>query len=205
MKLEAIEAEEHLIFASIQEHEGKVHEKRLTAWKNLLPIEERLTLKVGVPVLFTVNKWGKYANGERGIVHRIEEDHIIVEKENEFVRVERHDFDLLDMQSDKDGKIKAVSLATLSQFPLKLAYAVTIHKSQGMSIDHLICNVDNIFAPSQFYVAISRAINPKNLKLEFNRGDLSQYLHRLINVDARVISYYHQLETGYVTNEELPF
>ncbi|HHH19934.1 MAG TPA: PIF1 helicase [Campylobacterales bacterium] len=205
MKLEAIEAEEHLIFASLEEHEGKVHEKRLSSWKNLLPIEEQLTLKVGVPVLFTINKWGKYANGERGIVQRIEEEYIIVEKANEYVRVERHDFDLLEMQSDDKGKVKAVALATLSQFPLKLAYAITIHKSQGMSIDHLICNVDNIFAPSQFYVAISRAIDPKHLKLEFHRGDLTQYLSRIVTVDPRVTGYYHRLETGYVTNEELPF
>ena len=109
------------------------------------------------------------------------------------------------MKSDDKGKITSVALATLSQFPLKLAYAITIHKSQGMSIDNLICNVDNIFAPSQFYVAISRATNPQHLKLEFNRGDLSQYIYRIINVDSRVIDYYHHLASKYVTNEELPF
>lgn len=205
MKLEAIEAEEHHIYATVEMHQKKIHEKRLASWKNLLPIEEQLTLKVGVPILFTINKWGKYANGERGIIQRIEADYIIVEKANEYVRVERHDFDLLDMKSDESGKIKSVSLATLSQFPLKLAYAITIHKSQGMSIDNLICNVDNIFAPSQFYVAISRAINPHHLKLEFNRGDLNQYIRRIITVDPRVTGYYHRLETGYITNEEIPF
>jgi len=204
-KLDAIDAEEHLLFATFEEHQGRVHEKRLASWKNMLPIEEQLTLKVGVPVLFTINKWGKYANGERGIVNKIEEDYIIVEKENIFVRVERHDFELLEMKSDNKGKIKSVKLATLSQFPLKLAYAVTIHKSQGMSIDNLVCNVDNIFAPSQFYVAISRAINPKNLRLDFNRGDLSRYLNGIIRVDMRVIEYYNKLGEAYVTNEELPF
>ncbi|MBU1667849.1 AAA family ATPase [bacterium] len=204
-KLDAVEADEHLLFASLTEHQGKVHEKRLNSWKTMLPVEEQLTLKVGVPVLFTINKWGKYANGERGIIQRIEEDYIIVEKEEEFVRVERHDFDLLEMQSDNKGKINSIKLATLSQFPLKLAYAVTIHKSQGMSIDNLVCNVDNIFAPSQFYVAISRAINPKHLQLDFNRGDLSTYLKRIIKVDMRVVEYYTQLGTSYETNEELPF
>ena len=204
-KLNAVDADEHLLFASIEEHEGKVHEKRLSSWKNMLPVEEQLTLKVGVPVLFTINKWGKYANGERGIIQRIEEEYIIVEKEEECVRVERHDFDLLEMQSDNKGKINSIKLATLSQFPLKLAYAVTIHKSQGMSIDNLVCNVDNIFAPSQFYVAISRAINPKHLRLDFNRGNLSAYLQRMINVDRRVVEYYAQLGNSYETNEELPF
>lgn len=204
-KLDAVDADEHLLFATVEEHQGKVHEKRLSSWKKMLPVEEQLTLKVGVPVLFTINKWGKYANGERGVVQRIEEDYIIVEKEEIFVRVERHDFDLLEMQSDKKGKVKSITLATLSQFPLKLAYAVTIHKSQGMSIDNLVCNVDNIFAPSQFYVAISRAIDPQKLRIDFNRGDLWNYLKRMIQVDNRVVAYYAQLGESYETNEELPF
>jgi len=204
-KLAAVEAEEHLLFASFEEHQGKIHEKRLASWKNILPVEEQLLLKIGVPVLFTINKWGKYANGERGIIQRIEEDYIIVEKEEIFVRVERHDFDLLEMKSNDKGKVTSTKVATLSQFPLKLAYAVTIHKSQGMSIDNLVCNVDNIFAPSQFYVAISRAIDPKNLRLDFNRGNLANYLQGVIKVDQRVVNYYTQLGESYVTNEELPF
>jgi ATP-dependent exoDNAse (exonuclease V) alpha subunit len=204
-KLAAVEADEHLLFATFEEHQGKVHEKRLASWKNMLPVEEQLLLKVGVPVLFTINKWGKYANGERGIINKIEEDYIIVEKEEIFVRVERHDFDLLEMKSDDKGKIESIKVATISQFPLKLAYAVTIHKSQGMSIDNLVCNVDNIFAPSQFYVAISRAINPKNLRLDFNKGNLMGYVQRMVKVDMRVVEYYRQLGESYVTNEELPF
>jgi len=204
-KLAAIEAQEHLLVATFEEHQGRVHEKRLATWKNILPVEEQLILKVGVPVLFTINKWGKYANGERGIVNRIEEDYIIVEKEDNYVRVERHEFDMLEMKSDDKGKIESIKVATLSQFPLKVAYAVTIHKSQGMSIDNLVCNVDNIFAPSQFYVAISRAINPKHLQLEFNQGNLANYLKRVIRVDQRVVRYYSQLGEEYLTNEELPF
>ena len=205
VKLEAVEQKEHILYAQIEKHIGTLHEKRLATWKNMLPVEEQLILKIGVPVLFTINKWGKYANGERGIVQKIEDDHIIVEKNNEYIRVERHNFDLLEMKSDKDGKINHITLATLSQFPIKLAYAITIHKSQGMSIDNLICNVDNIFAPSQFYVAISRAINPKNLKLEFGRGELRGYLNKMVKVDPRVTAYYRQLNHSYLTTEELPF
>ncbi len=192
-KINELETEETILFANIEMF-GKVHEKKLAGWKNMLPITEQLTLKEGVPILFTVNKWGKFVNGERGILRKIEDDHLIVEKDDEYVRVERHEFDLLDMAVKDDGTIETISLATLSQFPLKLAYAVTIHKSQGMSIDNLVCNVDNIFAPSQFYVAISRAIDPKNLKLDFNKGDLTQYLNRVIHVDNRVVEYYKGIE-----------
>jgi len=193
-KLNELDTEETILFANIEEF-GKVNEKKLANWKNMLPITEHLTLKEGVPILFTVNKWGKFVNGERGILKKIEENHLIVEKKDEFIRVERHDFDLLDMLVKDDGSIESMTLATLSQFPLKLAYAVTIHKSQGMSINNLVCNVDNIFAPSQFYVAISRAVNPKNLKIDFNKGDLTQYLRRVVNVDDRVVEYYRQLPT----------
>ena len=194
-KINELDTEETILFANIEMF-GSVHEKKLAGWKNMLPISEHLTLKEGVPILFTVNKWGKFVNGERGILRKIEEDHLIVEKEDEFVRVERHEFDLVDMLVKEDGTVETMSLATLSQFPLKLAYAVTIHKSQGMSIDNLVCNVDNIFAPSQFYVAISRAINPKHLKIDFNKGDLTQYLQRVINVDKRVVVYYQSLATS---------
>ena len=194
-KINELDTEETILFANVEMF-GSVHEKKLSGWKNMLPISEQLTLKEGVPILFTVNKWGKFVNGERGILRKIEEDHLIVEKDEEYVRVERHEFDLVDMLVKEDGTVETMSLATLSQFPLKLAYAVTIHKSQGMSIDNLVCNVDNIFAPSQFYVAISRAVNPKNLKLDFNKGDLTQYLHRVINVDQRVVEYYTKINNS---------
>ena len=193
-KLNELDTEETILFSNIK-LEGAVNEKRLQSWKNMLPISEQLTLKEGVPVLFTVNKWGKFVNGERGVLQTIEDYYLIVEKEGEYVRVERHDFDLLDMKVKEDGTVETMSLATLSQFPLKLAYAVTIHKSQGMSIDNLVCNVDNIFAPSQFYVAISRAINPKNLRIDFNKGDLTQYLRKVIHVDKRVVDYYKTLKS----------
>ncbi|MDY0403487.1 DEAD/DEAH box helicase [Sulfurovum sp.] len=193
-KINELESEETILFADVEMH-GKIHEKRLTSWKSMLPISEQLTLKEGAPVLFTVNKWGKFVNGERGILRKIEEDYLIVEKEEEYVRVERHVFDLLDMLVHDDGSVESMSLATLSQYPLKLAYAVTIHKSQGMSIDNLVCNVDNIFAPSQFYVAISRAVDPKHLRIDFNRGDLTQYLRRVLHVDQRVVEYYDNVGT----------
>jgi ATP-dependent exoDNAse (exonuclease V) alpha subunit len=195
-KINELDTEETILFANVELF-GAVHEKKLTGWKAMLPVSEQLTLKEGVPVLFTVNKWSRFVNGERGLLHKIEDDYLIVEKENEFVRVERHGFDLLDMAVGDDGKVETMSLATLSQFPLKLAYAVTIHKSQGMSIDNLVCNIDNIFAPSQFYVAISRAVDPKKLKLEFNKGDLTQYLKRVIRVDERVVAYYESLHQAH--------
>ena len=194
-KLNALPGEETIMVAQ-QEMFTSVHPKRLETWKRMLPISEQLTLKVGAPVLFTVNKWGSFVNGERGILRAIEAHHLLVEKENELVRVEQHAFDLFEMVVGSNGKIEQLTLATLHQFPIKLAYAVTIHKSQGMSIDHLVCNVDHIFAPSQFYVAISRATDPRQLKIEYNRGHLLHYLHRMIRIDERVRVFYQNDKTN---------
>jgi len=191
--LDRLEGEEYLFFAEL-EKEKALHEKRLESWKKMLPVQEQLRLKVGAPVLFTVNRWGRYVNGERGILRGVEEEFLIVEKENEFVRVEPHEFVLGEPTLDSEGRVEMRPLATLKQFPLKPAYAVTIHKSQGMSIDRLVCNVDTLFVPSQFYVAISRATDPKGLKIDFNRGDLERYLERAIRVDERVERFYASLE-----------
>jgi len=192
MRLDELTSEETILFANIKNH-AKLDAKRIDKWANLLPVNVQLTIKVDAPVLFTVNKWGKFVNGDRGIVTAIEEDAIFVRKEGDIIRVERHDFELLELDIHDDGKLETKASATLSQFPLKLAYGVTIHKSQGMSIHNLVCNVDHIFAPSQFYVAISRAMDPKNLKIDLSRNNIESYLQRVIRVDSRVVAYYQQL------------
>jgi ATP-dependent exoDNAse (exonuclease V) alpha subunit len=194
--LDRLEGEEYLFFAEL-EKEKALHPKRLESWQKMLPVQEQLRLKVGAPVLFTVNKWGRYVNGERGILHSVEEEFLVVDKGEEFVRVEPHEFVLGEPELDSDGRVELRPLATLKQFPLKPAYAVTIHKSQGMSIDRLVCNVDTLFAPSQFYVAISRATDPRGLKIDFNRGDFGRYLERVIRVDERVNEFYAGLASKY--------
>jgi len=192
-KLNELDAEETILFANTR-ISSTVHPKRVESWKKLLPIMDMLVLKVGVPILFTINRWEDFVNGERGTLLYIESDYLVIKKSNgEIIKVERYDFELFDMQVNSNGDVDNVSLATVSQFPVKLAYAVTIHKSQGMSIDNLVCNVDNIFAPSQFYVAISRAINPRTLKIDFNRGNFRNYLQNIIRVDNRVVEYYREI------------
>ena len=59
-----------------------------------------------------------------------------------------------------------------------------------MSIDELVCNVEHIFATSQFYVALSRSSNPKALKIEFNRPYFDRYLEQAIRVSKNVKSFY---------------
>ena len=99
------------------------------------------------------------------------------------------------VEINTDGlEINTQVVATLSQFAVKPAYAVTIHKSQGMGIENLICNIDAIFAPSQFYVAISRAITPENLFIEFGGVDFRAYLERVVRVDRRVTEWENSIK-----------
>jgi ATP-dependent exoDNAse (exonuclease V) alpha subunit len=180
--------------AIINIKDKSVHEGRINSWKKSLPIMEKLTLKEGIPIIFTTNKWGAYHNGERAIVEHIDEDSIVVEKDGKLLKVERYDYELSRTIMGGDDKVETDVICTLSQFPIRLAYAITIHKSQGMSLDDLICNVDNIFADSQFYVALSRAIDPNRLKIEYTKGDFVAYLHRVVRVSDRVKSFYSDLK-----------
>jgi len=118
-----------------------------------------LELKVGAPVLFLRNNYEKmYINGERGKVVKIEGNEIVVEKrDGDIVEVIPETWEL----KDADQMVRA----SLRQFPLKLAWAMTIHKSQGMTLDRLECNVAECFAPGQTYVALSRAKTIEGLAL----------------------------------------
>ena len=127
-------------------------------------VEPVLTLKVGAPVLFTRNAWNYY-NGERGRITGIEEEAIWVKKEGgTSVKVERVST-IKTRWTEKNGKLVEENLITLGQFPLTLAFAITIHKSQGMSLADYVIETNEIFAPSQFYVALSRSISAHRVTL----------------------------------------
>jgi len=192
-KLQELKGKEVLIKAKETLHVKSLHENKIKNWKKSLPISCDLILKIGAKVLFCTNKWQKYYNGERGVVREIGDDYILVEKEDDFVRVDRMEYTMSENIILND-KVEEKPLVSIEQFPLKLAYAITIHKSQGMSIDELVCNIDNIFEKSQFYVAISRAKNPKKLYLDLNYGDLERWIMRITQVSQKVIDFYKNSE-----------
>jgi len=119
--------------------------------KNDCMAEEFLELKIGAPVIFISNSnVYEYANGERGIVTSINDSCVEVEKQNgSIVPVFKYEWNIVDGLGDNK--------ATMKQIPLLLAYAMTIHKSQGLTLDLLKCDVSTCFAPGQAYVALSRA------------------------------------------------
>ena len=192
-KLALLESEENYYFWHL-EKDSSVHEKRVETWAKALPVLEVLHLKVGAKVIFSVNNWGKFVNGQKGVVVKVANDYIVVETQGRRLTIYPHDFELTELDATT---LEPRVLATISQYPLKLAYAITIHKSQGMSLDALVCNLDYLFAPNQLYVAISRATNPRELKLEYSRADFLSYLQRVIVKNELVDSFYESLEYEY--------
>ena len=145
-----------------------ISETELKSWLAGINIAKVLELKVGAEVIICANKRGSYYNGERAEVLELKEDGIIVRKHNdELCSIEPVCLEL-NAYADENSKVAKQVLASFVQYPLRLAYAITIHKSQGMSLDDYICDVNDIFASGQLYVALSRAKSAKGLFLEQN-------------------------------------
>ena len=124
------------------------------------PTAEYLTLKVGAQVMFVKNDTdGKFFNGKIGRV---------VELDDEMVRVlctgEETPVDVVPLEwensrysiDEKTREIKTEVMGVFRQYPLRLAWAITIHKSQGLTFDRAIIDAGRSFAPGQVYVALSR-------------------------------------------------
>lgn len=156
------------LHAEVRVHESRIAEQEVERFFNESRVEKVLALKVGAPVLFTRNAWNYY-NGERGVVTGIDNGTVTVKKSDGYT-VKLETVAVVKSRWDEKGTGKAkqaveVPLITLWQFPLTLAFAITIHKSQGMSIEDLVIETNEIFAPSQFYVALSRATSTARLTL----------------------------------------
>jgi len=168
-QLAFIENDEVAYEAQLIKHDKTTTEKEVERFLSDARIEPILRLKVGAPVLFTRNAWN-YFNGERGRIVRLSDALVYVEKsDGVVVKLERTAMAKTQWkEKNVDGKKAMVEEAKFSvhQFPIALAFAITIHKSQGMSIEDLIIETTEIFAPSQFYVALSRATSPHRLTLK---------------------------------------
>jgi len=109
----------------------------------------KLELKIGAEVMFVANNFSAgFVNGTRGTVVDFNANEPIIELKNgREVKVEPHGWTL-----EEDGKKRA----EVSQLPLRLAWAITIHKSQGMSLDAAEIDLSRSFTPGMGYVALSR-------------------------------------------------
>ena len=130
--------------------------------KHLFPIEEILELKVGAQVMFIKNDLSfdkHYFNGKMGIVESLNDHEITVcfTEEKKTIVVEKFEWaNKRYTLNEMTGEVVEETLGTFVHYPLKLAWAITVHKSQGLTFDKAILDVSDVFAPGQAYVALSR-------------------------------------------------
>ena len=132
--------------------------------------EQTLHLRVGAQVMFTKNDISKrWVNGTLGKVEKIEDDAIYVKLNNGNTQlVERVTWEKVKYSYNKETKeTEKKIVGTFTQFPLKLAWAITIHKSQGLTFDQVKIDLSGgVFAAGQTYVALSRARSLEGLYLQ---------------------------------------
>ncbi len=156
----------------------KGDEKVLEIFDKMCPSQKELNLKIGAQVMLIVNMDVKegLVNGSRGVIIDFINNKPLVKFKNQTIIIERYEFEF-----KKDDKV----IATRLQFPLILAWAITVHKSQGMTIDYLIVNLSNVFECGQTYVALSRCSTIDGLSIVgFNKNKIKVH-EKVINFNKK--------------------
>lgn len=129
--------------------------------ENQYPNDEILELKVGAQIMFLRNDASgerRYFNGKLAEVVEVEEKEIsvIIDGEDEIFKLKKENWDQKRYSLAEDKSVQEEVLGSFKQYPIRLAWAVTIHKSQGLTFDRLIIDAGKSFASGQVYVALSR-------------------------------------------------
>ena len=159
-----------------------------TVPKSMYPVDELIVLKQGSRVMTTHNcPLNTYANGSIGTVVSLTDDNLdILFDEGTLVKLSRSIWEIKSYESNGIS-IQAKSIGMYSQFPIRLAYAITIHKSQGMTYDAATLDFGNgAFCHGQTYVALSRV---KSLTGIYLNGPLTD---KDIFCDERVKEYMNE-------------
>ncbi|OFZ66833.1 MAG: helicase [Bacteroidetes bacterium RIFCSPHIGHO2_02_FULL_44_7] len=157
--------------------------------EHLYPIELDLRLKVGAQVMFIKNDTSYeklFYNGKMGRITALEEDEIKVyfKDDKKTISVDRYEWNNVVYELNAaTGEVEEKVLGTFVHYPLKLAWAITVHKSQGLTFDKAIIDVSRVFVPGQAYVALSRLRSLQGLVL------LNPIRTEGLNVDPQVAQY----------------
>lgn len=151
-----------------------------------LPI---LSLKVGAKVIFIKNDPGKaWVNGTTGVIKELDEDDLIIEVDGVDYPVSRETWEKYQYHVN-NGKIEKSVIGKFSQFPLKLGWALTIHKSQGLTLKNIYLDTGRgAFDSGQIYVALSRVRNLNNLYLK------QPVSHRELLIDEGIKAFLGYIE-----------
>ena len=190
-RLSEIDAEEYVYEGTVT---GKFEEKRF-------PVDMNLKLKVGAQVMFTRNDQHKrWVNGTIGTVTKLTKDEIHVTTDGGITYVVPNcSWESYSYEYDKEErKMKKELMGTFTQYPLRLAWAITVHKSQGMTFDKLYLDLSRgMFAAGQLYVALSRVRSLGGLFL--SRPIIPQYAH----TSREVLSYASGYNDEHVISNEI--
>ena len=156
--------------------------------ENQFPNEQFLELKVGAQVMFIRNDITgekKYFNGKLGEISSLDENEVkvILEGSEREITVKREVWEQKKYSLDTDKNIKEEVLGSFEQFPIKLAWAVTIHKSQGLTFDKVIIDAGKSFTAGQVYVALSRCRTLEGIVLK------SKITPEVIFKDNRILKF----------------
>ncbi len=155
------------------------------------PTATELQFKIGAQIMLINNDTqGRWVNGSIGVIESIKRDEddrafirIQLEDDGDVVHVYPHTWEVYKYGLD-GGEIVANAIGSFTQFPFRLAWAVTIHKSQGKTFDHVMIDLDRgTFASGQLYVALSRCTTFEGIVLK------SRIERRHIQTDERIVEF----------------
>ncbi|MEO8515527.1 MAG: helix-turn-helix domain-containing protein [Flavobacterium sp.] len=139
--------------------------------EKIFPVEEQLQLKIGAQIMFVKNDLSlekRFFNGKMGVIKSLSSDEILVyfPEEKITIEVEKYEWQNIRYFVNPDTKeIEEEVLGTFVHYPIKLAWAITVHKSQGLTFDKAALDVSQVFLPGQAYVALSRLRSLEGLVL----------------------------------------
>jgi len=156
--------------------------------ENQFPNEQFLELKVGAQVMFIRNDITgekKYFNGKLGEISALDDNEIkvVLDGSEREITVKREVWEQKKYFLDTEKNIKEEVLGSFEQFPIKLAWAVTIHKSQGLTFDNVIIDAGKSFTAGQVYVALSRCRTLEGIVLK------SKITPEVIFKDNRILQF----------------
>ncbi len=154
----------------------------------IMPVEANIRLKIGAQVMITRNKKFLgimlYYNGQIGIVSDIKEKYIVVKCDGRDISVVKEEWENnVYIWDSVSRKCSIETIGTFYQYPLKLAWAITIHKSQGLTFDNVSINLSSWVANGGVYVALSRCKTLSGINF------VRPLALRDIKIDSRVLRF----------------
>lgn len=172
--------------------------------ENAFPAELEIELKVGAQIMFVRNdsEQGMYYNGKLAEVSSISEQFIQVNfiENGESYTLKQELWENIHYTLDKESnEVKEEKLGSFMQYPIRLAWAITVHKSQGLTFKKAIIDLGKSFAPGQAYVALSRCTDLEGLILK------TKINARNIFVDPRIVAFHEDNHVGSNFDQALKF